>query len=269
MATRPLTRSFREYRLLIAVGAFTTGTTLACSDGLSPRNAPDTSGRLYTKAVAPTLTIETGVAVHTEPTTGRAFGVYVPSNYDPSKQWPLAVMLHGHGGSGEGMILDFREYAEAAGVVLVTPNSRGQTWDRILGTDGEYGPDVAHIDAVLKWTFDRVAVDPARVSLSGFSDGATYAVLIGLKNGDLITRIAAFSPCVDVPGNLLGMPEVFISHGIHDQVLPIDDCSRITVPRLRDRGYAVEFVEYDSEQGNGHFITEAVATQGMAWIASQ
>jgi phospholipase/carboxylesterase len=74
---------------------------------------------------------------------------------------------------------------------------------------------------------------------------------------------------VDVPGNRLGMPQLFISHGIHDQVLPIDDCSRLTVPRLRDRGYTVEFVEYESETGNGHFITAEVATQGMNWMAGR
>jgi phospholipase/carboxylesterase len=242
---------------------------VACSDGTSTRAVPDTSGRLYTKAAAPTQTVETGISVQAEPTTGRPFGLYVPTNYTTATQWPLAVMLHGNGASGEGMVLDFDAFAEEAGVVVVTPNSRGPTWDRILGTDGEYGPDVAHIDAVLKWAFDHIAVDPARISLGGFSDGGTYAILIGLKNGDLITRVAGLTPCVDVPSDRVGMPEVFISHGIHDQVLPIDDCSRFTVPRLRDRGYTVEFVEYDSDQGNGHFITEAVATQAMNFMAGR
>jgi phospholipase/carboxylesterase len=243
--------------------------TGACSDGTSTRTVPDTSGRLYTKAAAPTQTVETGLSVHTEPATGRPFGLYVPTNYTPTTQWPLAVLLHGNGASGEGMLLDFDTFAEEAGVVVVTPNSRGQTWDRILATEGEYGPDVVHIDAVLKWAFDHIAVDPVRVSLGGFSDGATYAVLIGLKNGDLITRVAGLTPCVDVPGDRVGMPALFISHGIHDQVLPIDDCSRFTVPRLRDRGYSVEFVEYDSDQGNGHFITEAVAIQAMNFLAGR
>lgn len=241
----------------------------ACSDGTSTREVPDTSGRLFTKHAAPTQTVATGLSVQTEPATGRPFGLYVPTDYTPGTQWPLAVLLHGNGASGEAMLLDFDTFAQEAGVVIVTPNSRGQTWDRIFGTDGEYGPDVVHIDAVLKWAFDHIAVDPARVSLGGFSDGATYAVLIGLKNGDLFSRVAGLTPCVDVPSDRLGMPLVFISHGIHDQVLPIDDCSRFTVPRLRDRGYTVEFVEYDSDQGNGHFITEAVATQAMNFMAGR
>jgi phospholipase/carboxylesterase len=242
---------------------------VACSDGATIGSDPDTSGRLYNKVAAPTLTVTTGISVQSETQTGRPFGLYVPTGYDPSTQWPLAVLLHGNGGSGEGMALDFREFAEAAGVVVIAPNSRGQTWDRLLNIDGQYGADVAHIDAALKWTFERVSVDPARVSFSGFSDGATYAILVGLKNGDLFSRVAAFTPCADVPGNRLGMPLVFISHGIHDIVLPIDQCSRVTVPRLRERGYDVEFVEYASEEGNGHFITADVITQAMEWMAGR
>lgn len=259
----------RSLSRLPLVAAITAAGVLGCSDGVSTSELPDTTGRLYTRAVAPTLTAPTGLSVQTEPTTGRPFGLYVPTNYTPTKAWPLAVLLHGHGGSGEGMVLDFRTFAESAGLVVVTPNSRGQTWDRLMGNNSDYGPDVAHIDGVLKWMFDRVAVDPALVTLGGFSDGATYAILIGLKNGDVISRIAAFTPCADVPSNRLGMPPLFISHGIHDQVLPIDDCSRTTVPRLRERGYTVEFVEYASEEGNGHYITSEVVRQAMDWMAGR
>jgi len=243
---------------------------ISCSDGaVGAGPEADTSGRLYNRVVAPTLTVQTGLSVQSVTPESRPFGLYVPLGYNPAEQWPLVVMLHGYGGSGEGTALDFRQYAESAGIVLVAPNSRAPTWDRLLNADAEYGIDIAHIDAVLKWAFQRIAVDPARISMSGFSDGATYSILIGLKNGDLFSRVAAFTPCANVPSNRLGMPLVFISHGIHDLVLPIDDCSRFTVPALRERGYEVEFVEYPSEQGNGHFVTADVLQQGMDWMAGR
>jgi len=38
------------------------------------------------------------------------------------------------------------------------------------------------------------AADPARVTLGGFSDGATYALSIGLANGDLFPQVIGCSP---------------------------------------------------------------------------
>jgi predicted esterase len=39
-----------------------------------------------------------------------------------------------------------------------------------------------------------VAIDPARVAIGGFSDGATYALSLGLINGDLFKRVAPSHP---------------------------------------------------------------------------
>jgi phospholipase/carboxylesterase len=243
----------------------------ACGDGVS-RSAPveplDDSGRLAARVVTPTGTVPVGLSVQHTP-AGRPFGLYVPSTYDPQRQWPVTVLLHGAGGSGEGMALTFKDFAEAAGVIVLAPNSSAYTWDRLLGEDAEYGPDIVHINQVLEWGFARIAADPALVSMSGFSDGATYTILIGLKNGDLFSRVAAFTPCAAVPGNRQGMPLIFISHGLDDLVLPIDNCSRVTVPLLQQRGYNVEFVEYPSAQGNGHFVTTEVLTRGMNWLAGR
>jgi poly(3-hydroxybutyrate) depolymerase len=40
----------------------------------------------------------------------------------------------------------------------------------------------------------QCTVDPQRICVSGFSDGASYALSLGLANGDLFTHVAAFSP---------------------------------------------------------------------------
>jgi phospholipase/carboxylesterase len=244
----------------------------ACDPAPSERDDDDNTiqpnnGRLTARVVAPTKTVEPGLSVETVTPSGRPFGLYVPSTYDPSRNWPITVLLHGSGGSGEGMALDFQEYAEASGLVLLTPNSYSVTWDLIAFN--EFSVDRAYIDNMLKWAFDRIAVDPARVSISGFSDGATYALWLGLKNGDLFGRIAAFTPCSNVPQTRTGNPEVFISHGTDDQVNEIDECSRITVPRLLEAGYVVQFVEYPSPEGNGHFVTPEVLTQGMTFLARE
>jgi phospholipase/carboxylesterase len=66
-----------------------------------------------------------------------------------------------------------------------------------------------------------LAVDAGRLAVEGFSDGASYALSIGLTNGDLLTHVVAFSPGFASPVAYTGKPPVFVSHGTHDEVLPI------------------------------------------------
>ena len=64
------------------------------------------------------------------------------------------------------------------------------------------------------------------VTVCGFSDGASYALSIGLANGDLFGHVLAWSPGFVAPPEFVGRPRVFVSHGTDDRVLPIDRCSR-------------------------------------------
>jgi len=175
---------------------------------------------------------------------------------------PLFVMLHGAGGSGEGVLRRVAAAAEAAGVAVLAPDSRDSTWD---GIRGGFGPDVAFIDRALARVFESVPVNPARVAIGGFSDGATYALSLGLVNGDLFHRVVAFSPGFLVGGTPQGKPQFFISHSKADQILPIDQCSRVIVPQLQRRGYQVTFKEFDG----GHQVPHDMATEAMSWFAKR
>jgi phospholipase/carboxylesterase len=253
-------------RITIAVAL---GAALAACDvrrSTEPVENPNlTAGRLTARIVAPTKSAPAGLTVQRLSENGRPFGMYVPSTYDPAKPAAVTVLLHGSGSSGEEMALNFKDYAEAANLVILAPNSRAPTWDLILFN--QFGADLLFMDAMLKWAFDRINVDPARLSISGFSDGATYAVWVGLKNGDLFSRLAAFTPCTTIPRTRTGMPEVFVSHGLDDTVAPIETCSRTMVPNLEEAGYDVLYVEYPAPEGNGHFMTPPVITQGMDWLS--
>jgi predicted esterase len=177
-----------------------------------------------------------------------------------SEPLPLFVMLHGAGGSGEGVLRRVATAAEEAGIAVLAPDSRDSTWDAIR--DG-FGPDVAFIDRALARVFDTVSVDPARIAVGGFSDGASYALSLGLVNGDLFRRVVAFSPGFIVAGPPQGKPQFFISHGTADEILPIDRCSRVIVPQLQRRGYDVTFKEFDG----GHQVPPDIARDAMRWVA--
>ncbi|MEO6212633.1 MAG: phospholipase, partial [Vicinamibacterales bacterium] len=152
-------------------------------------------------------------------------------------------------------------FAEEAGLAVLAPDSRGSTWDAIGGSPG---PDVVFLNRALEKVFESTAVDPSRISIGGFSDGASYAISIGLFNGDLFGKVAAFSPGFFVGGAAHGKPRFFISHGTADEILPIDRCSRVIVPMLQKKGYDVTFKHFEG----GHDIPPHIAKDGMRWAAA-
>jgi predicted esterase len=159
------------------------------------------------------------------------------------------------------MLTPFEPWADASGAILVAFSSFAYTWDAVIG---RFGVDTDHAAKVIAAAFDRCAIDPARVGLAGFSDGATYALALGRANGNLFTRVAAFSPGYLIDVATEGKPEFFISHGTSDGVLFIDNSSRKIVPWLRKRHYEVDYREFDG----GHQIPKEMADIAIPWLAA-
>ncbi len=213
-------------------------------------------GRLAARPGAPARHAEPGL--HHLPLTGVGALLYVPAGYRPGVPAPLVLALHGAGGNAQGGLAPLRALADEAGLVLLAVGAVGRTWDVIV--DG-YGPDVEAIDEALAHTFARVAVDGERMGVSGFSDGASYALSLGITNGDLFRYVLAFSPGFMAPAAQHGAPRIFISHGTADPVLPIAACSRRLVPALRGAGYEVEYREF----AGGHSVPPEIAREAVSW----
>jgi phospholipase/carboxylesterase len=177
----------------------------------------------------------------------------------PTGKVPLLVFLHGATQSGAGVLRRIGPAADDAGVAVLAPDSRATTWDAIVD---DFGEDVAFLNRALEFVFARLNVDPARLAVGGFSDGASYALSLGLANGDLFPRLVACSPGFVVQAPAAGRPRIFISHGTADQILPIDQCSRVIVPRLRSRGYDVTYREFEGR----HELPPGIATEAARWI---
>ncbi|MFL5354169.1 alpha/beta hydrolase [Archangium sp.] len=194
---------------------------------------------------------------------GRRDGLlFVPRSYRVDRLAPLGVMLHGAGGNARHALSPWQKLADEAGVLLLAPDSRGLTWD-LLAEDG-FGPDVAFLDRALAYVFAHYAVDPGRLALEGFSDGASYALSLGLTNGDLFTHVVAFSPGFLAPAAQRGEPKVFVSHGVKDEVLRIEPCSRRLVPLLEQAGYAVRYREFDGP----HTVPADTAREALDWFTA-
>jgi len=245
-------------------GAIVAGLLLAltCGDACSRAFTwPEVNdGRLKARPRAATVTTTARDQHALGLESGRDAILQVPATTG-DEAMPLLVLLHGAGGSGEGVLRRVGSAAADAGVAVLAPDSRDSSWDAIRG---DFGRDVTFLDRALDRVFETVRVDPDRLAVGGFSDGATYALSLGLINGDLFRRVVAFSPGFVVDGTPRGRPRFFVSHGTSDTILPIDRTSRLIVPLLRQRGYNVTFREFDG----GHEVPPAIARDAFVWVAA-
>ena len=261
-------KNVRTSRALAVLAA--AALSAACSSASATPPPQASVARLHARPARVTsLSTTTGVQ-KLSLSTLRDGVVYVPKKHaTPS---PLLLMLHGSGASGEAILHRVQPLADAIGAIVVAPDARDYTWDSALGVVSagsgalrRVGSDVAFIDKALAWVFARYPIDRNRIAIGGFSDGGSYALSLGLTNGDLFTHVIAFSPGFVRLNSTTGEPRVFLSHGRADQVLPIEKCGRPIAAALAQSGYDVEYMEFDGQ----HTVPQAVAERALVeWFGA-
>lgn len=240
----------------VGLGAMAAPVLLGC--GSSPTGPGSGSPRLSARPGSPGITPTLGrsdLGLHDD----RDGFLYVPQSYSAQFSWPLFVALHGAGSSGSWW-QSYIAPAEDRGMILLAPDSRASTWDLALGG---FGADVAFLDRALRHTFERVRIDTERIALGGFSDGASYALSLGVSNGDLFSHLAAYSPGFFSPSDpIIGGPRVYVSHGTRDTILPVALSRDVIVPSLRQAGYDVTYAEFDG----GHSVPAGVVEESLSWF---
>ena len=249
-----------DRRAFVAVASGACATLLGCNTLTDDLTSSVDDANLTSRPAPPTEAIEPGL--HSLDLGWARDGfLSVPSIYRPDVPAPLMVMLHGSGFSAsewsKGPLLGD---VDDLGIVVLGVDSRGASWDYI--SDGVFGPDVRFIDRALAQTFRRCRIDSARVAIAGFSDGASYALSLGVANGDLASAILAFSPGFVSTPERRGSPRIFVTHGTNDPVLRVEN-ARVIVDGLRGNGYEVVYEEFDG----AHVVHRALARQAFEWFA--
>lgn len=161
---------------------------------------------------------------------------YVPATL--STPAPLIVLLHGAGGDAREFLDQFKRDADARGVILLSVQSDGRTWAQRKPQDSE--ADVANIKAALIGLSTKAPFEPGRTTVMGFSDGASYALSIGMAYPVLFHTIVAFSPgYAFAPRELETHQRIFIAHSRRDPILPAEN-TRQMVKGLERAGFAPE-----------------------------
>lgn len=263
IAPHPVTsidRTGMDRRHFLELGALSAAAVPLGCLGSSPTDGtpPATGGYLSVSWKAPTQSLDPGE--HPLGFGGFRDGfVRIPEGYRPDQPAPLALLLHGAGRDAHEWMGGFPLFDEL-GLVALGVDSRNTSWDLRFGG---FGPDVAFIGQALEWTFDRCNADPERLGIAGFSDGASYALSLGLTNGDLFSHVLGFSPGFMLTDGRRGMPPIFLAHGVDDPVLPVG-FTRHLADELREDGYDVRYEEFDGD----HTLPYAIGEIGFGWFAA-
>jgi len=219
------------------------------------QQAPSASGILSAQHAAPTAPRLPAGLNFPDGDEETAPILFVPDDL-PDGPLPLVVLLHGASGRPRQTLPILRGEAQRRKFLILIPKSRGMTWDALRG---QWGPDVEAIDDLLRYAFDHFEVDPAHIVAAGISDGASYALSLGLINGEFFSAIIAFSAGYFVPGRIEGRPDIFVSHGLYDSVLPIEFTGREVQRLLIEDGYTVDYREFEGGHEAPYDIAELAA----------
>ena len=203
---------------------------------------------------------------HNEPGSRGGFSLYIPEYYTPDRAWPLVMALHGGSGNGRGFLWNWLRDARSLGAILVAPTATGSTW-ALMGEDTDT-PNLARIVASVR---SRWNINPAKLLLTGMSDGGTFCYVTGLESASPFTHLApvaaTFHPLMAEMADaerLRGLP-FYLVHGRLDWMFPVQ-AARQTKDALAAAGADVTYRELDDLS---HCYPREMNAPILNWLAGK
>ncbi len=195
------------------------------------------------------------------------YALFVPSTYDPTREWPLIVALHGLGRPYDWMMGydGFVDFAEAGGFVVVAPlgyHPRGWYGSRgygipagavPAGEEDTVPPDLGErseqdVMNVLALAREEFRIDPDRIYLWGHSMGGAGAYHLAARYPEIWAGVAVAAPAPR--GDQLAELErfrhipVLVLHGDADATVSVNG-SRTWTARMRELGMQHLYLEFE------------------------
>ena len=191
------------------------------------------------------------------------YELYVPDLVSPDM--PMIVIMHGMGGSGANTIQAWIERLGGKFVILCPTYPMGAWWSRNAEN---------FVLQLIREISAKYPIDPNRIFLSGLSNGAIGAYLMGMFYPD------RFAGVVPIAGGItkrlmsflvnLNNTPMYIIQGEFDPIFPIS-LSRRTYKILSDFKSPVIYREH-KERGaahGGHFLPESEVPALVEWLNKQ
>jgi predicted peptidase len=207
-----------------------------------------------------------------------------PSNYTPSKNYPLVLFLHGSGARGNdnekqltnlpASLMDSANRTEYPSFLLVPQCPSNDVWvnfpdfpnsleaTRTPTTAGRLA--LALVDDLSK----KINIDSRRLYITGYSMGGEGTFDLISRRPDLFAAAIPICPVADTSkaNNIRHIP-IWIFHGDNDKVNDVI-YSRLMSAALKQAGANVKYTEYS---GIGHSCwNKAYSEPGLwAWLFNQ
>jgi len=204
------------------------------------------------------------VTVEQDPARGV---LLTPDEIDPDRLYPLVTVLHGAGRQDELLVRGLRDEAERRQALFFVPRSVAPTWDLIAGGAR---PDADFLEFAFDLIYRRYPVDAFRQALLGYSDGASYALSIGLSNPSLFSALMAWAAgfaVVDAETQdedaRQPRPRIYLEYGSHDPIFPFEQVALPMRKNLEKAGYDVTF---SVDQGGRHWPSGDFQSEALDWF---
>lgn len=199
----------------------------------------------------------------------------------------LVVILHGYGADGNDLIGLGHEWADfLPGVAFAAPNAHEACWQNPAGRQwfalSQRDPRelwegacaaAPIIDAYIDAQLQARGLSESDLALAGFSQGAMMALHVGLRRKKAPAAILAYSGALVGPEHLAqaiggrtqdALPAMFLVHGTHDEVIPVDAMIAATNAIAAAGGAC----QWKLLQGAGHTINGEGLAHGAMFLAS-
>jgi predicted esterase len=194
----------------------------------------------------------------------RAF-LLTPATIDPARPYPLVTVLHGAGRQDDLLVRAYRDEPDRRGALFLVVRSYQPTWDLIVG-----GPrdDLDFLEHSYAEIYARYRVDPARQALLGYSDGASYALAVGLSNPRLFAAVMGWAAgflVIDTANLEDGdpKPRVLLEYGTEDPLFPFAQVALPMRAALERLGYSITF---RADEGGVHWPSPAFQPAALDWF---
>jgi polyhydroxybutyrate depolymerase len=160
----------------------------------------------------------------------RTYNIHIGSSYDKTRPTPLLIVLHGGGGTGQGMtkLANFNAIADRENFIIVYPDGFENHWNDGRGVQWqaqiENVDDVGFISALIDHLSDELNIDAKRVYVTGISNGGMMSHRLGCELSQKITAIAPVASNIPVNMASIWAPSrpvsVLIINGTEDPLVP-------------------------------------------------
>jgi predicted esterase len=207
--------------------------------------------------------------------------LFTPDEIDPAQRYPLLTVLHGAGRQDEMLMRVYRDEAERRQALVLVARSFHMTWDLIaLGMQGGAAlaadapsarPDLDFLEYAYDLIYRRYPVDARRQGLVGYSDGASYALSVGLSNPQLFSAVMAWAAGFlalekDILEPGTRRPAIFLEYGTHDEIFPYERVALPMKAQIEELGCAVTF---RTDQGGRHWPSGDFQPDALDWFFSE